>query len=315
MPAPANRPLPEGSRLENYRIAGILSCGGFSIVYLAYDENDLPVAIKEYLPSQLALRREGEALPAIAADKLAMFRYGMRCFFEEGRSLAGLSHPNVVRVLNFFRANETAYLVMRYEHGRTLQEHLRARRGAIGENFIRRVFASLLNGLREVHSGKLLHLDIKPANIYIRNDGTPVLIDFGAARQTLVIDRMKLAPMYTPGFAPPEQYCNRALLGPWSDIYAVGATIFACLAGAAPQPANERLGKDRYVSAARRWEGKYTRHFLDTIDWCLELDHLKRPQSVFALQKVLLHEKDPPVHRQRTLLEKALIRLQKFSKA
>ena len=303
MPQQANQPLPNGYQLQNYRIASVLSCGGFSIVYLAYDENDQPVAIKEYLPSQLALRKEGDALPSIADENLATFRYGMKCFFEEGRSLARLSHPNVVRVLNFFRANETVYMVMRYERGRTLQEHIQARRGSIKENFIRHVFALLLNGLREVHSNKLLHLDIKPANIYIRNDGSPVLIDFGAARQTLAEEGLKLNPMYTPGFAPPEQYRNRELLGPWSDVYAIGASMFACLAGVAPQAADQRLDKDRYTSATKLWPAKYSRHLLETIDWCLELDHLNRPQSVFALQKVLLREKEPEVRRKRSLVD------------
>ncbi len=298
-----NQPLPDGYQLGTYRIASVLSSGGFSIVYLAYDENDQPVAIKEYLPSQLALRKEGDALPSISEENLATFRYGMKCFFEEGRSLARLSHPNVVRVLNFFRANETVYLVMRYERGRTLQEHIQARRGALKEPFIRHVFTQLLNGLREVHSNKLLHLDIKPANIYIRNDNSPVLIDFGAARQTLAAEGMRLNPMYTPGFAPPEQYKNRELLGPWSDCYAVGASLFACLAGAAPQAADHRVEKDRYVSATKLRRGKYSRQILETIDWCLELDHMKRPQSVFALQKVLMGEKDPEVHRKRSMVD------------
>jgi serine/threonine protein kinase len=295
--------LPDGYQLQNYSILNVLSCGGFSIVYLAHDENDQPVAIKEYLPSSLALRREGDALPSISEENLATFRYGMKCFFEEGRSLARLSHPNLVRVLNFFRANETVYMVMRYERGRTLQEHIQARRGAIKENFLRHVFIMLLNGLREVHTNKLLHLDIKPANIYIRNDGAPVLIDFGAARQTLTEEGMRLNPMYTPGFAPPEQYKNRELLGPWSDIYSVGASMYACLAGMAPQAADSRVEKDRYVPATRMFAGKYSRQLLKTIDWCLQLDHLKRPQSVFALQKVLLREKDPESHGKRTLME------------
>jgi serine/threonine protein kinase len=165
------------------------------------------------------------------------------------------------------------------------------------------VFTLLLNGLREVHSNKLLHLDIKPANIYIRNDGTPVLIDFGAARQTLTEGGLKLNPMYTPGFAPPEQYKNRELLGPWSDCYAVGASIFACIAGVAPQAADHRLEKDRYVSATKLFGNRYSRQLLETVDWCLELDHMKRPQSVFALQKVLMREKDPEVHRKGSLIE------------
>ncbi len=293
MPSQANQPLPDGYQLQNYKVTRVLSCGGFSIVYLANDENDQPVAIKEYLPSSLALRREGDALPSIADENIGTFRYGMKCFFEEGRSLARLSHPNVVRVLNFFRANETVYMVMRYERGRTLQEHIQARRGTIRETFLRHVFTTLLNGLREVHTNKLLHLDIKPANIYIRNDGTPLLIDFGAARQTLSEEGSRLNPMYTPGFAPPEQYKNRELLGPWSDIYSVGASMYASLAGVAPQAADARAERDRYVSATKLFAGKYSRQLLETIDWCLQLDHMKRPQSVLSLQKVLLREKDP----------------------
>jgi hypothetical protein len=232
-------------------------------------------------------------LPAIAAENLATFRYGMKCFFEEVKSLAGLSHSNVVRVLNFFRANETVYMVMRYERGRTLQEHIQHHRGGIREDFIRRIITLLLNGLREVHTNKLLHLDIKPANIYIRNDGSPVLIDFGAARQTLTERVTQLSPMYTPGFASPEQHRERELLGPWSDIYSVGATMYACLAAAAPPPADQRMDKDKYIPARKLWAGKYSEQLLQTIDWCLRLDHLRRPQSVFALQKVLLRERDP----------------------
>jgi len=302
MPAQSNVPLPDGYQLQNYRITKVLSCGGFSIVYLAHDEADQPVAIKEYLPSSLALRREGDVLPSISEENLATFRYGMKCFFEEGRALARLSHPNLVRVLNFFRANETVYLVMRYERGRTLQEHIQARRGSIKENFIRRIFTLLLNGLREVHLNKLLHLDIKPANIYVRNDGTPVLIDFGAARQTLTAEGFKLNPMYTPGFASPEHYKNRELLGPWTDVYSVGASIFACIAGAAPQAADLRMDKDRYVSATKLFGGKYSDQLLETIDWCLSLDHMKRPQSVLALQKVLLRERDPETPRRKSFV-------------
>jgi hypothetical protein len=295
MQTQANQPLADGYQLQNYRIRKVLSRGGFSIVYLAHDENGVPVAIKEYLPSTLALRNQGDALPAIAEENLATFRYGMKCFFEEGRSLAGLSHTNLVRVLNFFRANETAYLVMRYEHGRTLQQHIRQHRGGIREDFIRRVFTLLLNGLREVHTNKLLHLDIKPANIYIRNDGSPLLIDFGAARQALTAEAMRLNPTHTPGFASPEHCRSRELLGPWSDIYSIGASMFSCLAAAAPQAAVQRLDNDRYISAKKLWRGNYSAQLLETIDWCLRLDHLERPQSVFALQKVLMRERDPTV--------------------
>ena len=302
MASQANQPLPEGYKLLTYTVQKMLSCGGFSIVYLAHDETDTPVAIKEYLPSSLALRKSGDALPAIAEENLATFRYGMKCFFEEGRALARLSHPNVVRVVNFFRANETVYLVMKYERGRTLQEHIAIKRGNLRENFIRRVFTLSLNGLREVHTNKLLHLDLKPANIYVRTDHTPVLIDFGAARQTLTQGQFKLNPMYTPGFAPPEQYRHRELLGPWSDLYSVGASMYACISGSSPPPSDQRVEKDKLIPTTKQFAGKYSEHLLETIDWCLQLDHLKRPQSAMALQKVLLRERDPEIGSRRTFV-------------
>jgi serine/threonine protein kinase len=261
-------------------------------VYLARDEGGTPFAIKEYLPASLPLRNETLEIK-LDEESSPIFRHGLKCFFEEGRALAMITHPNVVRVENFFRANDTCYMVMQYVRGRTLQFHIQRHRHEFTEGFIRRTFVQLMNGLREVHTNKLLHLDIKPSNIYVRNDGSPVLIDFGAVRQMLTQHATRLDPMYTPGYAPPEQYRQRDLLGPWSDIYSVGASMYTCIAASAPPPADQRLQKDRYVPARQMWAGKYTSQLLQTIDWCLRLDHLRRPQSVFALQKVLLRERDP----------------------
>jgi serine/threonine protein kinase len=297
MPLQANLPLREGHQLENYRVERVLAAGGFSFVYLAHDEHGAPVAIKEYLPSTLKLRIDDTLRPHVPDTELARFHFGLKCFIEEGRALAGLEHPNVVRVLNFFRANDTVYLVMRYERGRSLQEHIqKSRRGALEELWFRTTFAQLLDGLREVHTHKLLHLDIKPGNVYLRNDGSPILIDFGGARQALADEGLKLPPIYTPGFASPEHHNNHAILGPWSDIYSIGATMYACLAGAAPQNAPARLEKDLVVPAQEAWAGKCAEDLLAIIDWCLRLDHLERPQSVFALQKALLGEKPPERH-------------------
>ena len=299
MPSQANQPLAAGTKLQNYRILRVLAAGGFSFVYLAHDANEQPVAIKEYLPQGLALRGDGVGQPQGAAqvpsDHLALFRAGMKCFFEEAGALARLSHPNVIRVLDIFRANDTVYLVMRYERGRALNEHLRALAGPVSELWLRNTFAQLLDGLREVHTAKLLHLDIKPANIYLRNDGTPLLIDFGAARQVLSAEGMKLPPLYTPGFAAPEMHDRRDQLGPWSDIYSIGATMYACLSRAAPQAANARRQADAVAPAKQAWAGKYAADLLEIIDWSMQLDHLKRPQSVLALQKALLG--DPPNRR------------------
>jgi len=182
------------------------------------------------------------------------------------------------------------------------------------EAWIRDTFANLLNGLREVHSNKLLHLDIKPGNVYLRGDGTPLLIDFGAARTMLAGEAPVLPPMYTPGFASPEHHADRSKLGPWSDIYSVGATLYACLVAEAPPPAEERMEKDRFVAARRAGAGKFSRELLDTVDWCLRLDHLERPQSVFALQKALTGEKPPEVRGARPVFEQLKSALARFAR-
>ena len=288
MPPQANCALPAGFQLDQYRIDRQLSLGGFSIVYLAHDEIGTPVAIKEYLPNSLALRKDGEIEPQVSEEHLPAFRYGMKCFFEEGRSLAKLMHPNVVRVLNFFRANGTVYMVMQFERGRTLHDIIQKHRGELKEAFIRTVFVRMLNGLREVHAHKLLHLDIKPSNVYLRTDGTPVLLDFGASRQTLMNDQPILKPMYTPGFASPEQYDQRDQLGPWSDIYSVGAALYTCIVGTAPPRADERVVEDSLQPLGKTYAERYSAQLLGLVDWCLQLDPLARPQSVYALQKALV---------------------------
>ena len=299
MAAQNNAPLPDGLEIAGYRIVKKIASGGFSIVYLASDEDGNAVAIKEYLPSSLALRQQGELVPSISNDNLPIYRIGLKCFFEEGRALARISHPNVVSVLNFFRANETVYMVMAYESGRSLQEHILRRRDKgekplVSERFIRRMFNQVMNGLREVHTNKLLHLDLKPANIYLRLDGTPILLDFGAARQTLKTDIPKLYPMYTPGFAAPELYQKNGNLGPWTDIYSIGASIFACMIGAPPQPSDQRKTNDKMDSHYRKLEAMYSLELIEVVRWCLKLDPLERPQSVFALQKALATKAQVP---------------------
>jgi eukaryotic-like serine/threonine-protein kinase len=290
MAAQNNAPLPDGLEIAGYRIVKKIASGGFSIVYLAYDADGNAVAVKEYLPSALALRQPGELAPSIAKSNLPVFRIGLKCFFEEGRALARISHPNVVRVLNFFRANETVYMVMAYESGHSLQEHIqrqRAKGSRAGEAFIRQIFIQVLKGLREVHANQLLHLDLKPANIYLRTDGTPMLLDFGAARQTVNSDLPKLTPMYTPGFAPPELYTKTEPLGPWTDVYSIGASMFACMVGSPPQPADQRRKEDKMEGHFAKLDGQYTPELVALVRRALLLDPLARPQSLFEMQKVL----------------------------
>ena len=184
-------------------------------------------------------------------------------------------------------------MVMAYESGRSLQDHILRRRDKgekplVSERFIRKLFSQVMNGLREVHTNKLLHLDLKPANIYLRLDGTPILLDFGAARQTLRTDLPKLYPMYTPGFAAPELYIKNGNLGPWTDIYSIGASIFACMVGSPPQPSDQRAVSDKMESHYQKLNGVYSAELIQMVRWCLELNHLSRPQSVFSLQKALM---------------------------
>lgn len=281
-------PLAHGYHLGDYVIDRKIGGGGFSLVYLAFDMDGQPAAIKEYLPGGVVKRGELGTVVPVSEDKEASFRYGMKCFFEEGRALASVRHPNVVRVVNFFRANETVYMVMKYEQGKTLQRHISTLEEPMREGFIRSVFIQLLNGLREVHARKILHLDIKPSNIYIRADGTPVLIDFGAARNALTHDLQAASSMYTPGFAAPEQNNQRDRLGPWTDIYSVGATMYACIAKGPPPPAAERLEKDKMVPLSKSHANLYSRPLLELIDAMLKLNYMERPQSVFSVQKRLI---------------------------
>ncbi len=292
-----NAALPDGLEIGGYRIVKKIAAGGFSMVYLAEDAQHQTVAIKEYLPALLARRKAGELQPLVSAEHLELYRVGLKYFLDEGRALASISHPNVVRVLNFFRANDTVYMVMGYEQGRSLHDHISRRKKKgdkplVSEAAIRWMFAQVMDALREVHTHKLLHLDLKPANIYLRDDGTPILLDFGAARQTLHTDLSTLHPMYTPGFAPPE-LATKKELGPWTDIYSIGATIFNCMVGVPPQSAHERQRDDRMEQFYRELESLYTPGLVQLVRWSLMLDPLKRPQSVFALQRAIREGMEP----------------------
>lgn len=286
--------------LGGYRIVKKIAVGGFSIVYLAVSPDGHEVAVKEYLPAALAKREAGHLSPTVSAEQAELYRLGMKFFFDEGRALAAIVHPNVVRVLNFFRAHDTVYMVMAYERGRSLQEHIARRRQKdvkplVSERSIRATFAQVMDALREVHTHKLLHLDLKPANIYLRNDGTPILLDFGAARQTLHADLSRLHPMYTPGYAAPELYAKREL-GPWTDVYSIGASIFCCMVGMPPQSSIERKRDDRMEIYFQELESLYSKDLIDLVRWSLMLDPLQRPQSVYALQKLMR----PPEHAPET---------------
>jgi serine/threonine protein kinase len=290
-------PLPDDTVVGGYRIVRKIAAGGFGVVYQATDSDGTQVAIKEYLPSSLARRLPGERLPQVQADKLTLYRIGLKSFFEEGRALAQISHPSVVSVLNFFRENETVYMVMNYLEGATLQDFIVTARDlkkpkVFRESTIRSLYDEILRGLRIVHQHKMLHLDIKPANIFITDDNKAVLIDFGAAREVISKEGNFIRPMYTPGFAAPEMYKRDGNMGPWTDIYAIGACIYACMQGYPPNDAPQRQEKDRLSLSMTRLRGIYSDNLIEVVEWCMALNPLERPQSVFALQKELSREAD-----------------------
>ena len=288
-------PLPPDTAIGGYRVVRRLSSGGFGVVYLALDAEGQQVAIKEYLPSSLATRAPGELLPKVPPEKLSLYRLGLKSFFEEGRSLAQIAHPSVVSVLNFFRENETVYMVMNFLDGASLQDFIITARElkkqkVFRESTIRSLFDEILRGLRIVHQHKMLHLDLKPANIFITDDNKAVMLDFGAAREVLNKEGNFTRPMYTPGFAAPEMYRRDSTMGPWTDIYAIGACIYSCMQGYPPNDAPQRLEKDRLALSLTRMRGVYSDNLIEVVEWCMSLDPLSRPQSVFALQKELSRE-------------------------
>jgi len=278
--------------IGGYRVIRRVAAGGFGVVYLASGDDDQQVAIKEYLPASLVTREPGQLQPQIAPEKLSLYRLGLKSFFEEGRSLAQISHPSVVSVLNFFRENETVYMVTNFLEGASLQDFIVTARNirqakVFRESTIRSLFDEVLRGLRIVHQHKMLHLDIKPANIFITDNNKAVLIDFGAAREVLSKEGNFVHPMYTPGFAAPEMYRRDTTMGPWTDIYTIGACMFACMHGFPPNDAPQRAPEDKVIKTLKRLQGVYSDDLLEIVLWCMEMDPQKRPQTVFDLQKEL----------------------------
>ena len=271
--------LPQAYRLFEYRIDGVLGQGGFGITYMATDVNlNSKVAVKEYLPAQFAYRSTTKSISARAADDLDFYQYGLESFLVEARTLATFRHPNIVRVARFFEGNNTAYMVLEYEEGKSLRSWWQAH-ADIGEERLLGLLLPLLEGLGVVHRTGFLHRDIKPDNVIVRDsDGSLVLLDFGAARSTAA-NHAEEASIVTPGYGPIEQYQGNAQ-GAYTDIYALGATLYWMLTGQKPPEATERVISDTMEAAAVVGEGKFSAEFLNAIDWALKVKPEERPQDV-----------------------------------
>jgi hypothetical protein len=280
--------LPVGARLDEFEILGLLGSGGFGAVYLARDHALLRnVAVKEYLPVDFARRgRDLEVVPRSESDRES-FATGLHSFIREAQLLAGFDHPSLVKVHRFWEANGTAYMVMPHYPGRTLKEVRRHLDGSPDEAWLRGLLEPMLSALETLHAANVYHRDISPDNILLQPEGVPVLLDFGCARHVMHDRTQALTAIFKPSFAAIEQYGDDPGLkqGAWTDLYALGGVIRYLITGAPPAPAAMRAVKDSMLPLADTAAmPRLSRSFLQAIDWALQVDPARRPQSVAALR-------------------------------
>jgi serine/threonine protein kinase len=294
---PPHNALPMGHQLQEYIIQFVLGDGGFGITYLAKDTQlNALVAIKEYLPNELAVRESNYTVQAKSEQQTKVFKWGLDRFLEEARILAQFKHPNIVRVLRFFKAHNTAYIVMEYEQGQSLADAVDQKGTAATQAELMALLPPLLDALETVHNAGYLHRDIKPDNIYLRDeDSSPVLLDFGAARFDVGRRSRSVTSIVTPGYAPFEQYENDgSQQGAWTDIYALGAVLYYLIWGIKPVAATKRIsvtmrGKpDPLTPLVEIGKGKYADSFLQAIDLALKIKQEDRPQNVSVWRTQLL---------------------------
>lgn len=279
--------LANGLVIGRYKILAVLGEGGFGITYRCHDTQlHRDVAIKEYLPSGLAIRQGDTQVLPRSTEVSKDFVWGRSRFLDEARTMAKLSHvPAVVRVHDFLEAHGTAYVVMQLLEGETLAQRLE-RETRLPQAAIEQILPSLLDGLEQIHGVGFLHRDIKPANIILGPDGAPTLIDFGASRADIAGRTQAMTAIFTPGFAAPEQ-SSAGKQGPWTDIYGLAATLYACVAGKPPPSALERLMEDDSAVSIETAGADYAPTLLAAIDVGMLLQAHARPQTIDAWRQVL----------------------------
>ncbi|MDH5326331.1 MAG: protein kinase [Gammaproteobacteria bacterium] len=293
--------LPQGHVLHWYEIDSILGRGGYGVTYLATDKNlHRQVAIKEYLPTDFACRENNHTVHPMTDGHRELYTWGLERFLSEARTLARFNHRAIIKVLSVFEQNNTAYMVMEYEEGDDLSVVF-DRDAKFTQAQILNMFLPILEGLSFVHESGFIHRDIKPSNIYIRNDGSTVLLDFGSARQTLESHTRALTTLVTAGYAPYEQYNqSEDEQGAWTDIYALGSTLYYFLTNNKPADALLRgssllrQGKDIYEPVSRMNLEGYSPAFLRAVDHALMFHAEKRPHTVKYWADMLQEKVDVP---------------------
>lgn len=275
--------LESGALVQEYRLVRVLGAGSFGIVYLA-ENIYLPetVAIKEFLPNELAHRVDGSTVVPVSSDADEAYRWALGRFIKEAQILWELGRPaphrSIVRVLRLMQANGTAYMVLEFEEGLSLSKKLETE-GKMAQAELEAMLFDLLDGLELVHSKSVWHRDIKPDNILIRPDGSPVLIDFGAARWDAGERTRSMLTVFTPNYAPPEQVLHSGELGPWTDIYSLAATLYRVVMRNPPLPATERTLGTMHKLATTATDRGYSARFLRAIDAGLALSPIERRRA------------------------------------
>lgn len=289
--------LPVGTQLREYEIESVLGAGGFGITYRAVDHHlKRFVALKEYFPSGAAERASDTTVRVTGVDKADVFAWGLERFEDEARMLARFRHPNILRVAQVFRENGTSYMILDYLDGETLQQWLTRTGEPPTQEQMDKLASGLLGALEVVHGASALHRDIAPKNIMLREDFTPILIDFGSARHLVAERHHPLTAVLTPGYAPFEQYIVTAnTQGPWTDIYALAATFYQAVTGKVPPESPGRTMSDSYVPAVQAApRGRFRQSFLQAIDWGMCIRPSDRPQSAAQWRAALLGQGPAP---------------------
>jgi Protein kinase domain len=289
--------LPVDTVLDGaYRIERVVGSGGFGITYVAEDiKLGTTVALKEYYPFDFGDRDRTMSVRPRSDRHQKTFAWGRSNFLQEARTLARFEHSSIVRVTRVFEANSTAYMVMRFEEGQGFEAWLTGLGRPPTQEELDRIVTPLLEALQMMHAKSFLHRDIAPDNIIVRADGSPVLLDFGAARRAVAEMSRSLTRIIKAGYSPHEQYSSDGRLqGPWSDIYALGGALYRAVTGRIPDEATLRVDVDNMPPATQAAKGTYRPGFLSTIDACLKVNHAERPQSVAQLRPMLLGGTPPP---------------------
>jgi serine/threonine protein kinase len=273
--------LPIGYKLLEYEFQELLGRGGFGITYLAIDLNlNKKVAIKEYFPKEFANREAGHTIrPSGNKEDRDTFEWGLKRFLDEARTLALFEDPNIISVKRFFEANGTAYLVMDYCDGFSLDEIIK-RDGPLDQKRLLFILEPLLSSLQRIHAANFLHRDVKPANIYIRENGAPILLDFGSARQHVSSHSRTVTSLATAGYAALEQYSTSSNQGPALDIYGLAATLYRAITGEKPQDALDRVLEDRLIPLGQKGVRGFDINLLKAIDAGMGLRPESRPKDI-----------------------------------